>query len=178
MSDRKIDRDRMIDDSLFRAHEAQVLMTETLASLNHDAVRLKKAQSLSKPDEREIERLTAVVELGKTMYEAANNALNQHMSVALELIRVDEAAKGSKTVTVGGMSVTTTPANPCSNHNPVAHRDGKVPWCNNCGLTASGTVPQNPFQKPPPGARTSTGQQNVTMGLDADADPYATDVDD
>lgn len=24
---------------------------------------------------------------------------------------------------------------PCKDHNPRQHRDGKVPWCNECGLT-------------------------------------------
>jgi hypothetical protein len=30
----------------------------------------------------------------------------------------------------------------CERHKPVQHRDGKPPWCNNCGLTKNGQVPK------------------------------------
>ena len=29
----------------------------------------------------------------------------------------------------------------CDDHKPVQHRDGKPPWCDGCGLTASGEEP-------------------------------------
>lgn len=29
----------------------------------------------------------------------------------------------------------------CSDHRPVQHRDGKEPWCKNCGLTGDLRVP-------------------------------------
>lgn len=29
----------------------------------------------------------------------------------------------------------------CINHNPIQHRDGKPPWCRECGLTAAGDNP-------------------------------------
>lgn len=32
---------------------------------------------------------------------------------------------------------------PCSNHNPVQHRDGKPPWCRACGLTADYQEPRS-----------------------------------
>jgi hypothetical protein len=31
----------------------------------------------------------------------------------------------------------------CRNHQPRQHRDGKPPWCNECGLTESGEEPQS-----------------------------------
>lgn len=31
----------------------------------------------------------------------------------------------------------------CPNHKPIQHRDGKPPWCRECGLTANGTVPKS-----------------------------------
>ncbi|WP_291053703.1 hypothetical protein [Herbiconiux sp.] len=34
-------------------------------------------------------------------------------------------------------------------HRPVQHRDGKPPWCNACGLTASHAVPVSRFPSPP-----------------------------
>ena len=30
-------------------------------------------------------------------------------------------------------------------HNPVQHRDGKEPWCNECGRTAANTLPMSKF---------------------------------
>lgn len=35
----------------------------------------------------------------------------------------------------------------CSNHKPVQHRDGKPPWCKECGLTANNTIPKSRFDK-------------------------------
>lgn len=31
----------------------------------------------------------------------------------------------------------------CANHTPTQHRDGKAPWCNTCGKTASGVPHQD-----------------------------------
>lgn len=37
----------------------------------------------------------------------------------------------------------------CSEHNPVQHRDARVPWCDKCGLTADWEIPrQYSFGKP------------------------------
>jgi len=33
------------------------------------------------------------------------------------------------------------------NHKPVAHRDGKARWCNTCGLTGDGQVPESKINK-------------------------------
>ncbi len=35
----------------------------------------------------------------------------------------------------------------CIKHNPVQHRDGKPPWCNNCGMTKDGHIPRSRFEK-------------------------------
>lgn len=35
------------------------------------------------------------------------------------------------------------PAKACTNHKPVQHRDGKEPWCKECGLTARGFEPHS-----------------------------------
>lgn len=35
----------------------------------------------------------------------------------------------------------------CRNHQPRQHRDGKPPWCNECGLTADGQQPRSRFEK-------------------------------
>jgi len=43
---------------------------------------------------------------------------------------------------------------PCSDvilhkheHNPIQHRDGKPPWCRECGLTDSFQVPTSKFDR-------------------------------
>jgi len=33
------------------------------------------------------------------------------------------------------------------NHNPIQHRDGKPPWCRECGLTESFQFPTSRFDK-------------------------------
>ena len=35
----------------------------------------------------------------------------------------------------------------CSTHLPMQHRDGKPPWCRNCGLTQAGNEPESIFGK-------------------------------
>lgn len=37
-------------------------------------------------------------------------------------------------------------------HKPVQHRDGKPPWCNECGLTADGEEPYRPNRRNAPDA--------------------------
>lgn len=32
-------------------------------------------------------------------------------------------------------------------HKPVAHRDGKSRWCNECGLTGDGRIPEDRLKK-------------------------------
>ena len=34
----------------------------------------------------------------------------------------------------------------CDNHFTVQHRDGKAPWCNNCGRTKDGHIPRSRFE--------------------------------
>lgn len=38
----------------------------------------------------------------------------------------------------------------CSIHKPVQHRDGKPPWCKECGLDANGNEPVSRLGKPEP----------------------------
>lgn len=46
---------------------------------------------------------------------------------------------------------------PCDNHEPRQHRDGRRPWCRNCGLDAAGEVPPSRFpNQQPPQARPET----------------------
>lgn len=35
------------------------------------------------------------------------------------------------------------PEQACTDHKPVQHRDGKPPWCKECGLTAAGVEPKS-----------------------------------
>lgn len=35
----------------------------------------------------------------------------------------------------------------CKDHRPVQHRDGKTPWCNNCGLTKDWRQPFGYFNR-------------------------------
>lgn len=35
----------------------------------------------------------------------------------------------------------------CNDHKPRQHRDAKPPWCDRCGLTASGELPVGRLQK-------------------------------
>lgn len=36
---------------------------------------------------------------------------------------------------------------PCVNHKPIQHRDGKPPWCKECGLTADYRIPPSRFDR-------------------------------
>ena len=40
-----------------------------------------------------------------------------------------------------------TPQPGCPTHRPVQHRDGKVPWCHACGLTADYQEPGSLFAR-------------------------------
>ena len=40
-------------------------------------------------------------------------------------------------------------ATACPNHKPVQHRDGKEPWCRECGLTKDYRIPKGRLYKRP-----------------------------
>jgi len=46
-----------------------------------------------------------------------------------------------------------TAPDPHPGHRPVQHRDGRPPWCRECGLDATGRTPASrlPGQQPPAG---------------------------
>lgn len=48
-------------------------------------------------------------------------------------------------------------AEKCTQHAPVQHRDGKPPWCNECGLTADFTEPVSRFTRQSGGGVTIPG---------------------
>lgn len=51
----------------------------------------------------------------------------------------------------------------CEEHKPVQHRDGKVRWCNTCGLTADFQVPEPGFTS----SKTKTDGTAVDLQLQA-----------
>lgn len=57
-----------------------------------------------------------------------------------------EAAGGEPEPSLTAPTGWTTTTNPTAHeHRPVQHRDGKPPWCPECGLTAEGTEPVSRF---------------------------------
>lgn len=73
----------------------------------------------------------------------------EHTREIKELMLAAEVAKGKMTINQAReeLGYSATKVVSCKAHVPVQHRDGKEPWCEDCGLNSDYVTPYSLFKR-------------------------------